>query len=149
MRASWLLATTLALGLACGGGDAPVIVDHDPVAAVPTTPAFDIEVTLDAAAKAELVQRKERIVVDFTAFDRDDDEGTAVRHEHTLPSEGGVVKVPSLTLTPGPSGEPLRYGSINVWTARESSERNLLSCDYWGGDTAQIPDKVTIHCTLI
>ncbi len=120
------------------------------VAPSPATAPFEIRVTLDAAAVAELTARKEAITVDFMVCDSGaDDAATCHAHHAQLGAAGGVAAIPAVSLAPGARGEAVTHASVNVFTARRSSERNLLDCAPWLDEVSRLPPQVAIPCKLL
>ncbi|MCG8557632.1 MAG: hypothetical protein MJD61_20440 [Proteobacteria bacterium] len=111
---------------------------------------FEIEVELDASTKAALAREKERVAVHLALYD-----SAAARPEFSrswdgvLDAQGGVLHVPPQSLVPGPKGHTLKVALVNVTSARESAKDNLLDCGLWEGKLEEIPNRITIKCTLI
>ncbi|MBT3221120.1 MAG: hypothetical protein HN348_18725 [Proteobacteria bacterium] len=145
-----ILAVLLLSCLACGGGTSNLDYAEKTVdLSGPTTREIEIEVVLDEEAKKDLTKRNEAITVHFSVCDTPMDDGTYYFHEGELPSEGGVLKVPPLSLKPGPSGDPIVEALLNVWTARKSTDVNLVNCEIWAGSVQNIPERIVVNCSLI
>lgn len=126
------------------------------------SPAFSVALTLSPKAAAKIAETGERIMV-VAMFNAMPKPGSKVEQDGAGPLDLGQASVTldgvgTANFAPftlyakdlaETEGEPDLL--INVWTARQTSEDNLLSCDLWQGPLATIPnDKpIPIACKLI
>ncbi|WP_054311887.1 hypothetical protein [Mesorhizobium sp. 1M-11] len=122
----------------------------------------DITIVLSPRAAATLSKHKEAIIV--SASYSGDPEKSAEKHadeigridlgteEHSMPGTGGTVRLT------GPKTDEEKFGwikgpvliNVNVYSARKSSQDNLLNCDFIDGPLPQVAKApVTLNCSLI
>ncbi|TPE63919.1 hypothetical protein FJQ54_03500 [Sandaracinobacter neustonicus] len=123
---------------------------------------FDLKTVLSKRAAAELGRRKEGVIVSASYYG--DPLPSAQRHANevgqidlgretmTLRGLGGPIHVS------GANVETKRLGwlkgppmvNVNVFTARRSSQNNLINCDFIDGEVARVAAQpITLHCALI
>lgn len=123
---------------------------------------FDLKIVLSKRAAVELGRRKEGIIVSASYYgaplpsaQRHSNEIGQIdlgRETQTLRGLGGPVRVS------GANVETKRLGwlqgppmvNVNVFTARRSSQNNLINCDFVDGEVARVAARpITLHCWLI
>ena len=75
------------------------------------------------------------------------DEGGSREITFSMGAEGGILEVPATDLSPVKAANgPLTEYSIDVFSARRSSENNLLNCTYVGGAVKDMLARALVEC---
>lgn len=125
-------------------------------AALDATP-YDVTVTLSEKAAAELTRTKEAITVSATfvgqkkAPKADEDPEVMLGHEEAELPGAGTVTLGKIGVSDADVANTANLQIlINVFSARKTSDDNILDCGIWQDEAAKAAAaKIAIDCKLI
>lgn len=149
------------LVLSCVSCFVAILLPAFPAAASETL-AFDLSITLSQKAAQKLKTSGERIMVSASYYG--DPKPNAKKHADDVGRIDLGTETIEIAGLPGPvhvTGTKIKFErfqwidgpsmvNVSVYSARKTSQDNLLGCDFIDGKLADVAEKpTTLHCSLL